>query len=343
MLAATEKRLAVALAALVLVCGCTSRPGAGKVAHEPSADQDADGPVAKATAKALSGPAVVTLDKNYDRTKSRVLVRQILLPTKANIEFAFYDSNIATYDPSDYRPAAPEKKPALADLDFGGALVGDSLVDTIGKTPLTETERNAPLSWVAMSNHLNTLYFDEAEALVACGARVSEEKWGDEEIPVAFQEIARAYLHEGEGAPQMWVSVEFKPWVTFLDGVDDEDGDGFPEIYGRLPDGSLNEALVKELTGDYCSVVLDREEVLGADGTGEGGAIYGLCSDLYPRYNTEMLDPAQLAAFPDEDAKKLVGNALDCLGGRRPDLVVAARPFEEWHVYDVFVIEGFAE
>jgi hypothetical protein len=172
---------------------------------------------------------------------------------------------------------------------------------------------------------------------------VSGEKWGDDEVPVPYQEITRAYVHAPEGGGrEMWVRVEFKPWVGFLEGVDDEDQDGFPEIYGRVPGEVLTAGILEELAR-YRGEVLTRDEAIGSRESGEeDGWAFELCSQLYPRYNTEKLDPKQLAAFPDEKAKAIVGDELDRLGGARPNLVIAARPFEK-NLYNVFLIEGFAE
>jgi len=88
---------------------------------------------------------------------------------------------------------------------------------------------------------------------------------------------------------------------------------------------------------------LDREEVLGEKATGEGGLIFEICCYLYPRYNTVMLGARERSTFPDSKTKPIVGGSLSCLGGRKPEVVIAAKPFQNWHVWTVLTIDGFVE
>jgi len=290
----------------------------------------------------IGGPAVVTLNKDYNPLKSRVLVRHVKLATKSDLEYAVYYNNVAMQDPKKYEHKEIAKK-TLADLDFDGTLVEDSIVDTIDKTPLSQKSKDSPMAFFPMSEYLINWDYDLGVPVSDYGVAVSDERWGDDEVTVPFQEITKAYLHEDGGKTQMYVCVAFKPWVKFLEGVDDEDGDGFKEIYGRLPDEALDDKVVAQLRGTYRREPQTRQEVLGNGDNGEGGWLFQLCSDLYPKYNTETLDARQRAAFPDAKVRPLVGDAMKCLGDLEPNVIIAARPFEEWHVFNVFVIEGFKD
>jgi hypothetical protein len=224
----------------------------------------------------------------------------------------------------DHRPLG--RKVGLAELDFG-VLERDSLCDSIGATPLTEAERAAPMAWLPLSEHLIEWDFEKAMGLAEIGAAVSAENWGDDEIPVPFQEIARCYLHAAGAGHEMWVSVEFKPWVRFLEGVDDDDADGFPELYARLPAEAVTEEIVKELNGAYRAEVLTAEKL--------GTWFYELGNLWYPKYNTETLDDARRKAWPDEKARAALGEGLSWLGGERPTVVIEGRPFgaDLWNVF----------
>jgi len=280
------------------------------------------------------------VNAGYDRLRSRVLIRKVRRATRAALDFAAYDSNIMTFDPKAYEPEAPGREVSLGELDFGGALEKGSLADTIDGTPLTPAERSSPFSWLPASELLINWNYDIASAFVECGAKVSGEKWGDDSIPVPYQEITRLYFHArkiGSRAPEdleAWVRVEFKPWVRFLKGVDDEDSDGFPEIYARLPSRVVKRELVEFLLGEYSTRVLSRTEV-------ETWA-YELGSYWYPVYNTETLDEKKRLAWPDETARAELGGELAALGDARPTVVIVGRPFGK-NLYNLLIVEGMAE
>ena len=52
------------------------------------------------------------------------------------------------------------------------------------------------------------------------------------------QTATEAFLHDtGQGRPvEIWLKIELAPWFTGFSSPPDEDGDGFPEIYGRVAD-----------------------------------------------------------------------------------------------------------
>jgi len=332
----------VALAlAVALAAGCDRKgPAPGDAAGPPEVKPAPAAPAGGTARRA--GAGVELVNKDYDRIRSRMLIRRVTPPTRANLEFAVYDSNVIMHDPEAYQPADPGREVGLGDLDFDGALEADTLVDRIDQTPLTDAERGSPMAWAPMVAYLDLWDPDRSSALAECGAKVSAETWGDEEIPVPFQGTTRVYLGDEAGRREMWVRVEFEPWVGFLAGVDDEDSDGFPEAYGRIPEEAVTVPAETEgiegdlfaaLAGDYRSKVLTREAA--------ENLVFELCTKLYTVYNTDLIRGAEKDAWPDQKALRIAGEALKLLAGRRPDLVIVARPFGE-DLYAVLLLEGAA-
>ncbi|HHN46524.1 MAG TPA: hypothetical protein ENN09_03700, partial [Planctomycetes bacterium] len=192
-------------------------------------------------------PGVYLVNKDYNRVASKLLVRRVVEPTLARMDLAAYDANAILIDPKAYEPEPPDAAVPLAELDFDGALEKDTLCNRISQTPLSEEERNNPMAWRPLAAFLaiNPDNIDTIELELA-GAAVSEVKWNDPNIPQPYQEISTVHLHETPDDYELWAKVEFKPWVKFLKDVDDEDGDGFPEIYGRI----RKDAVTPEIT-DY--------------------------------------------------------------------------------------------
>src|SRR3989338_7276535 len=64
--------------------------------------------------------SVKTLNSNYDRTSSRVLVREVAAPTRALLDYAAYSANVMLWD----APADTLRWPQVTaeDLRFGGFL-----------------------------------------------------------------------------------------------------------------------------------------------------------------------------------------------------------------------------
>lgn len=320
-----------ALAALACLAGCESKERA-KASPEPASRQESP-KVERAPEPApwIAGPQVELVSKDYSRLKSRVLIRRLRRPTKANLEFAVYDSNVITFDPKEYTPTPPEEKVKLAALDFDGALVKDSLVDRIDGTPLTPPEKNSPMSWPGVSEHLINWDFEKALGFAEVGAKISDEKWNDDDVPIAYQQITRVYLHGKDGGTEVWVRVEFNPWVRFLEDIDDEDADGFPEFYGRFPPRLVTGEIVAEIE-KYRGEEFSREDikVLATE----------IGTHLYPKYNTETLDEEEVALWPTEEVRAEFGAELAVLGDERPTIVIGARPFGK-QLYNVFIVQGF--
>ena len=62
---------------------------------------------------------------------------------------------------------------------------------------------------------------------------------------------------------EIWLKIEFAPWFTGFSSPPDEDGDGFPEIYGRVAADAIGPtaAIVKFIRTEYEGRVLTPAEV----------------------------------------------------------------------------------
>jgi hypothetical protein len=199
---------------------------------------------------AFSAP-YIDLVKNYNRAKSRVMARKVAIPTLANLDYAAYIANPMKYDPQEFTPKAPPKKVRLSDCTFGGLLCLPCA--SLSQTPLTDSEKDNPVAWEPLQNRLWTAI--KSDAFAKIGSSINGMKWADSSVYVPYQEIVAAYLHGSGDSAQVWVRIEFKPWVGFLEGMRDEAGDGFREIYGRLSLDKIDKAAAAKcfewIRGDY--------------------------------------------------------------------------------------------
>src|SRR5258708_6322405 len=83
---------------------------------------------------------VRTLNEGYQRTRSKVLVREIERPTRAALDYAAYHANFMIADPEP-EGAAPRGGAADTSNPFHGLLEKSTLTGDIKKTPLTDAER----------------------------------------------------------------------------------------------------------------------------------------------------------------------------------------------------------
>ncbi len=286
--------------------------------------------LARRGTEAPPAPGVFPVNHDYHRARSRVLIRRVVGPTTARLDFAAYDANMLFHDPTSYDPRPPETLPSLNSLHFG-VLDEESVCDRLEETPLTEEEKACPMSWEPVREYLVKWDDELALPLVRAGAEVAAETWNDSDVYNTYQAVSRVYLHHGGGGDEMWARVEFKPWVRFLRGVDDEDGDGYPEIYGRFRAGVLKEALVERLVSDYMGRVLDREAM--------AKWLYELGEYWYPRFNTEALDVDEMEDWPDEPARTDLGDELASLPEEPPTMVICARVERTRFLYLVLYVQ----
>jgi len=275
---------------------------------------------------------VEDLSHTYDRMRSRIMVRRVKRATRARLDFAAYDRNIMFHVPRPERPVAPRPRPKREGLHFGGTLVPTSVKDRLSQTPLTEAEKRQPMAVTPLLEYLALWNYDAAEELLVCDAAVSEEKWGNAGLARPLQRMVTAYLHETRAA-ELWVKVEFEPTVTFLDGVSDEDGDGYREIYGRVAPKAVTAPLVQRIRKDYIGRTLNAEEVRAY--------FYKLVSGWYPTYNTFLLDAGEIRPWPNQNTETEIRRDMDGCVLRQATAVIRGKPHGVT-LYNVFLVPGIA-
>lgn len=261
--------------------------------------------------------SVRTLNKGYDRSSSRVLVREIVRPTRANLDYAAWVANTILGDTAKVRvsPAAI----GVDSLGFGGLLQDVRL--KLEQTPLTSDERSEPLAWKPVENLWLAWNFEMAGPLVSRVQQIGQARWGDtSQVYLPFQQIASLYLHKTETGDEVWVHLEFQPWMTgHLKGISDQDGDGFPDAWAKLAAPELKPRMVALLRGEYTTKVLDRAEAVQWANE--------LAAAWYPVYNTDMVDLSQEPFFPQKATEPEVVEELRGLKVESPFAVVRGRPF----------------
>ncbi len=268
---------------------------------------------------------------SYSRTQSRVMMRFIAKPTPARLDAAAYLNNAMMHAPLPGNPLKPARQPAIEDLDFNLALIPTSIKQRLEQTPLTEYERASPMAWQPMLDTLVEWDYDASVGLLEVGSQISSEKWGSTRVPAPFQQIVAAYLHTNhDGKVQFWVKVEFQPGIVSMDVVQDEDKDGFPEIYGRIDEGRYSEEIVAYLKDEYLSGVLNASEV--------EDYFYALSSDWYEKYNTDTLDLQENTPWPNADTEPDIARELRGMIIQKPTAILKGKPFGK-PIYNVFVVD----
>ena len=281
---------------------------------------------------------VTTANPSYHRTTSQVLVRKIGRATRANLDYAAYHANFMNADPAPEGAAAGDagKIPSAAH-PFGGALAVDSLTGSISKTPLTADERTRPLSLAPLVELLTSKHVPGADRLEDVAARIRAESWGLAGGPqIVRQTPAEAFLHDpGQGHPlEVWIRVEFAPWFTGFSAMPDEDGDGFPEIYGRVSAEALGDArqVVRFIREEYEARIFSPAEVKSW--------AHQLASYWYPSYNTDLV--AAPTGWPADDTEAAIRGELGNLSFAAPTVIMRGKPLGK-PVYNVFLVEGASD
>ncbi len=280
----------------------------------------------------LSADPYQELVPNFKRLKSTVTVRKITVPTAANLDFAAYDRNPVLYDPPDRKPKKSPSSVAVNGLTFEGSLKVP--VRTLDATPLTKKEKEQPMAWKPFNKRAWQVVKDDY--LQGVVGRINGYKWEDPQVYQPYQEVTTVYLHEEGHRPEFWVRIEFASWVKFVKKLEDTDGDGYRELYGKLATESMDADSLAKLVAwvkhDYTVKLLDRQEVTDW--------ITDLASYWYPTRNTDILDLGEKGVWPDDRTKRRTVRELDGLTVTDPLAVVEGKPFSpEKPVYNVYLVD----
>ncbi|MFL5307728.1 MAG: hypothetical protein ACJ8F1_21090, partial [Polyangia bacterium] len=286
---------------------------------------------AKGPPQAAGRADVETVNPHYDRLRSQILVRRITRPTRASLDYAAYHANFMNADPPPERDADAGKRPD-ASHPFDGAIVRASLTPSIGGTPLTAEERAHPLALAPLVELLPAKHVAGADRLEDVVGRVRAESWGLAGGPqIVRQTAAEGYLHDpGAGKPvELWIKIELAPWFRAFSDLPDEDGDGFPEVYGQVDPGALGDptAIARFVREDYDARLLSPAEVTGW--------AHQLASYWYPSYNTDLVDAR--GGWPADDTEPDIRKEAGALHFDHPTVVMRGKPSGK-AVYNVFLV-----
>jgi alginate O-acetyltransferase complex protein AlgJ len=128
------------------------------------------------------------------------------------------------------------------------------------------------------------------------------------------------------------VKVEFAPWWKGLGELPDEDGDGVPEVYGKVRADLLGADAVRAIRDDYAGKVLSPAEVKAWANQ--------LSSYWYPSYNTDLVKPA--GAWPEADTEANIKQELGGASWPAPAVVMRGKP-QGKPTYNVFLVKGTVE
>ena len=273
--------------------------------------------------------AEVTTIQPYDRRSSRVLARSVRRATRANLDLAAYHANVLIRQPLVGDPIAPGQA-RVPERPFDGALERESIVASLDRTPLTAEEKRRPLAFAPLVDYLARWDAEQAAGLEEARAAVRGESWGLPRRPgTYFQQITTLFLHGGE----LWVKVELEPWARLFEELPDEDGDGYPELYGRLKASLHSGAVLERIRADYAGRVLSTAEAHAWANE--------LASYWYPSYNTDVVKLRGATRWPLASVEPEVRKASAGLTLDRPVVVIRGKP-QGQAIYTVLAVDGIA-
>lgn len=282
---------------------------------------------------ACSAAPYQDLVPRYDRLSSNVMARTIEQPTLANLDYAAYNANPILADRDRPKHTRPSGKIPLDSMTFGCRI--SEVKDRLEQTPLTPAEKEAPLAWRPLVKRLWAVV--KERRFQAIGSAINSWKWADTSVFQPYQELTAAFLHGSGDSMQVWVKVEFSPWVDFLSAVDDEDRDGIKEIYGRLNSDSIpRDSLGKAsawIRDDYSRRLLGRDEVVDW--------ATDLASYWYPVKNTDVVDRGGSRTWPDSRTEAAVKKTMSGVVIGDPVAVIRGKPFDPRKpIYNVYVVKS---
>lgn len=311
--------LAGSLLAAPLALGC--RPNESQLAW-----------VSDAPAVRAEHANVRTLNTGYDRRRSRVLVREVDRPTRAQLDYAAYHQNFMIAQAEPEGGAEPAGKADTAN-PFGGLLDAETLTSDIQKLGLSEPERSSPLAFEPLVRFLSSRKVEGVERFQELDTKVREESWGLPKRPgVVTQAPTELFLHRSAGGKvELFVKIEFEPWFRGLGTLPDQDQDGYPEIYGRVKPRPSDAAALALIESDYVAHPLDEGELKVWKNE--------LVSYWYPSFNTDLVEPG--AVFPDAKTEVAIRDELSGSTFQKPTIVVRGKPHGE-PTYAVLIVKDGA-
>ncbi len=296
-------------------------------------------PVAKypwgdaASARPAEHSDVRTLNEGYRRGTAQVWVREIARPTRAALDYAAYHANFMIADPAPEVEVSNAKPPDTSH-PFDDLIEKETLTSDVDKTPLSEGERRQPLAFAPLSEFLQARKVAGAEGLAEVGAAVRAEKWGLQLPPGSpGQLLSELLLHvPAQGPAELWAKIEFQPWFKAFAGSADQDGDGFPEVYGRVKKDVAAPALVESIQKDYRDPVLTPTEVKAWANQ--------LSSYWYPSFNTDLIPTSD--KWPDAQTEASVKQELGNQAFEKPTIVLRGKP-QGKPTYNVLIVRGESE
>jgi hypothetical protein len=270
------------------------------------------------------------LNAGYSRVASRVLAREVSVPTRANLDYAAYSGNVLLWDaPADTvrLPQAPSEE----SLRFQGLL--DEFRGSAEGLPLTQAERASPFHWKPALDFLLERDFEASRPLAEAYGKVAAERWGFTGDAPALVEFAELYVSGKDSSA--WVKLEWKPWARPAPaGWKDDDGDGFPETHARLDKALFPPKLAEILRGEYSTRRLTEEEAID----------YGhqLAAYWYPSRNTDFQDLRGRGPWPAPEVEADVREEMKGAQVARPLFALRGKPHGV-PVYFVLTVPGMGE
>ncbi|MCC6445764.1 MAG: hypothetical protein IT210_20210 [Armatimonadetes bacterium] len=258
------------------------------------------------------------------------MLRLIDGPTRARLDFAAYDRNILMRVTEAKSLTSPSTRPRMSGLTFGGALSPGTIQGRLAETPLTEAEKRSPLALIPLLDYLALWNYDASEKILLAAARVSAERWNNSDSGRPLQRLVTGYLHTAAGGTtELWAEVEFQPAVDFIEGVTDADGDGSPEVYGRVNTAAVTPAVVSRIRKDYMGRVLSQKEL--------GTYFFELTSSWYPSLYTFLLKPNEARPWPNAATEPEVRAEMGKFVLQHPTAIIRGKPHDNT-LYNVFVV-----
>lgn len=260
---------------------------------------------------------VRTLNPRYVRGESRALVREILEPSRASLDWAVWGEPL--FDPFPVQPSPRTTRIRRAAIDPSLLLQGgmfDSVCRKTSETGLSDSELVRPMAWNPVLRGWRTL--DPVR-----GRRILSE-WESIKALVRARldgrsgaiRISALHLKAEQGVPRLWVRLEFPSWMgPHLQSIQDLTGEGDPDLWARWRLDQGDSTLLRWLSEDYSGRILRRSQA--REWAEE------MVATLPPETSAELLDLDMENVFPQGGTEQEVLRELGDLRVFQPLAVVA--------------------